>query len=261
MSTELDEVNSDSSTLGIRLREEVQRIGGVTKADEVVKSSRATIYNWFESGLIPATELQALAGIGVDVLYVVTGQRNIIDAQNDALGAAARTLGNLNEALEAGDLFPKIRVSWMNKQFKVDPNDYRWVPVLNVKVSGGMGLEALSEHVVAFNGYRKDWLEKKGLLEAVLSEVTVEGPSMEPVLRDGETVLVNHSANEIRGGDIYVIRINDDLVVKYLQQIPGDRLQVSSENSTAFRPYEISMDELGNGVDIIGRVVPRGLNG
>jgi len=260
MPSELDESKGGSSPVGIRLREEIQRVGGVSKADEVVKSSRATIYNWFESGLIPATELEALAGIGVDVTYVVTGRRQPFDATS-AMEASARYLNNVADGLESGELFPKIRVSWMNREFKVDPEAYRWVPVLNVKVSGGMGLEALSEHIIAFNAYRKDWLEKKGLVDAVLSEVTVEGPSMAPVLPDGETVLVNHSATEIRGGDIYVIRINEDLLVKYLQQLPNGRLQVSSENSTAFRPYEISMDELGNGIDIIGRVVPRGLNG
>lgn len=253
--------SDEPQIIGARLKEEVSKLGGPTAVAEFLGVHRNTVQNWFTNGGVSAEPLAALAAKGMDVLYVLTGERNVMALQRAGLEASARSLNTFMDGLESGELFPKIRVSWMNKQFKVDPNDYRWVPVLNVKVSGGMGLEALSEHVVAFNGYRKDWLEKKGLLEAVLSEVTVEGPSMEPVLRDGETVLVNHSANEIRGGDIYVIRINDDLVVKYLQQIPGDRLQVSSENSTAFRPYEISMDELGNGVDIVGRVVPRGLNG
>lgn len=251
MSNEIEESKSFSNPVGERLKDEVQRIGGVSKAVEVVRASRATIYNWFDSGLIPATELQSLAGIGIDVIYVVTGVRS-------AEGLAGAGYLRVTEAVMAGT-FSKVRVIVAGQEHWVSPDDYRWIPVLNVRVRGGLGEAVQAENVIGFNAYRREWLAKKNLLEAQLSEVTVSGDSMHPELRAGDTVLVNHSENELQGGSIYVLRQGEDLIVKYLQKLPGNRIQVVSENGTAFPPFEIEPEAFESGeYEIVGRVVRQG---
>lgn len=258
MSNQIDDVKPLSNSVGVRLREEVTRIGGVAKAMDVLRGSRATLYNWFESGLIPASELEALDSLGVDVLFVTTGRRDRSAALAAAGDLAATQYARISDFVTSGES-GKIRVEVAGQPFFVNPDDYRWVPVLNVRVSGGPGMSAFGENVIAFNAWRREWLAKKGLLDAVLSEVTVTGESMSPELREGDVVLVNHSANELQGGGIYVIRQGDELIVKYLQPLPGDRIQVNSENSGAFPSYVIEPADFESGeCEIIGRVVRQG---
>lgn len=226
--------------IGERLREEVNRLGGPSTVSKILGVHRNTINNWFTSGAADAMDLHFMALLGVDVLYVVRGTR------------------------QQEGLFPKsgggeqIRVYVGEREFQVSPDDYRWIPVLNIQVAGGMGQAVTAENVVAFNAWRKDWLAKRGLLEAALSEVTVSGDSMAPELRHGDVVLVNHSDREVQGGSIYVLRQSEDLLVKYLQKLPGGRVQVNSESS-AFPSYVIEADAFDSGeCEIVGRVIRQG---
>lgn len=51
---------------------------------------------------------------------------------------------------------------------------------------------------------------------SALSIIRVAGDSMEPTLRDGDDILVDRGATEIRAGCIYVLRLDDLLMVKRL---------------------------------------------
>jgi phage repressor protein C with HTH and peptisase S24 domain len=51
-----------------------------------------------------------------------------------------------------------------------------------------------------------------------------------------------------------VLRLNNDLVVKRVQPLPGGRVQVSSANES-YLPFELDLQALGEDVAIIGRVV------
>ena len=248
----------NAADIGARLREEVEAVGGQTVVANFLGVHRNTVYNWFTTAKVDAEQLVALAAKGVDVLYVLTGQRNVIDAQGQMLGIASRTVDRFANFVDSGAA-NRIRVVVAGREHVVDPDHYRWVPVLNVRVSGGPGGTAFGENIVAFNAYRREWLDKKGLHDAMLSEVTVTGESMSPELREGDTVLVNHSANELQGGAIYVIRQGEELLVKYLQLLPGGRIQVNSENSAAYPSYIIEPTDFESGeCEIVGRVVRQG---
>jgi len=196
-------------------------------------------------------------GVGADWLLTGQGLRKRADydvAMNAATGFAER----VTDYVVSGQA-SRIRVDVAGLEHWVSPDDYRWIPVLNVRVRGGLGEAVQAENVIGFNAYRREWLAKKGLLEAQLSEVTVSGDSMHPELRAGDTVLVNHSENELQGGSIYVLRQGEDLIVKYLQKLPGNRIQVVSENGTAFPPFEIEPEAFESGeYEIVGRVVRQG---
>jgi hypothetical protein len=202
---------------------------------------RNTINNWFTTGAADAEALSLMAEHGIDVVYVLQGKREL-------------SASLFSKGVGGG----QISVRFAERDFWISPDDYRWIPVMNVKVAGGSGATASAENVVAFNAYRKSWLDEQGLLTAELSEVTITGRSMEPVLPDGKSVLVNHSDTDPQGGSIYVVRQDEDLIAKYLQKLPGGRLQVSSENGAAFPPYEVKESDIAAGsFAIVGRVVPR----
>ncbi len=103
--------------------------------------------------------------------------------------------------------------------------------------------------------FRRDWINKRGLNSKNLALVDVIGDSMEKVLREGDFVLIDLSQTEIVSGKAYVIRIGDELLVKYVQHLPGGLIQVFSENSTIYPPFTVNSKELGTEIFIIGRVV------
>lgn len=71
--------------IGIRLKEERERLGATQPVfAEVAGAKKRTLIDWEKGVSSPtAVQLSALAGIGVDVMYVLTGQR--VNSQPNAL--------------------------------------------------------------------------------------------------------------------------------------------------------------------------------
>ena len=80
---------------------------------------------------------------------------------------------------------------------------------------------------------------------------------MEPTLRSGDVVLVDHrekSVARIEEG-VYVLRTDDSLLVKRLQLLPGGAFEAHSDNP-AYHPFAFTTADIADGqVTIIGRVV------
>lgn len=223
------------AAVGSRLREEIERLGGPSALAEALDVSRNTIYVWYTSGGIDAWQLQVLEEKGADVNYIVSGHRS--------------------ESVEALAFRATARVEGVIARF----DDYVFVPYYDVPVSGGDGAAALDEPPKAFNAYRKNYLQKRALLGHNLAEFPVKGYSMADELSNGDTVLVDRGITDIVGGDIYVIRQGDDLLVKFLQKLPGGDVQVISKNSEVYPPYVIKASAFESGeAAVIGRVVRQG---
>ena len=86
-----------------------------------------------------------------------------------------------------------------------------------------------------------------------VGRVVVRGRSMEPTLRDGDDILVDRDATAVRSGAIYVLRVDDMLVVKRLIGEAGDRLPFVIRSDNAAYP-EIIAEDPGS-VQVIGRVL------
>jgi phage repressor protein C with HTH and peptisase S24 domain len=85
---------------------------------------------------------------------------------------------------------------------------------------------------------------------SALSIIRVAGESMEPTLHDGDDILVDRDAAEIRPGGIYVLRLDDLLMVKRL--IRDERgLVVHSDNPV--HPAIAGFDPAT--LQVIGRVL------
>jgi phage repressor protein C with HTH and peptisase S24 domain len=78
------------------------------------------------------------------------------------------------------------------------------------------------------------------------------GDSMDPLLRDGDEILVDRTPRPFREG-VHVVRLGDALYVKLLQTVPPNRLLLISQN-VAYGPVEVAMSD----VDVVGRVVWKG---
>lgn len=126
------------------------------------------------------------------------------------------------------------------------------VPRLPLEASAGPGAVGAAE--IAFDAFRfsRRWLREQGLEPALLSSIRVMGDSMDPLLRDGDEILVDRTPRPFREG-VHVVRLGDALHVKLLQAVPPDRLRLISKNA-AYEPVEVGMAD----VDVVGRVVWKG---
>lgn len=133
-----------------------------------------------------------------------------------------------------------------------DSGEWVDVPRLDLGASAGPGRVAGGE--AAFDAFRfsRRWLEEQGLARAQLSAIRVEGDSMEPLLNDGDEILVDCAPRPFRDG-IHVVRLGDTLMVKRVASAGPGRVALLSQNF-AYPPVEVAAEE----VAIIGRVVWKG---
>jgi len=135
---------------------------------------------------------------------------------------------------------------------KSSESDWIDVPRLPLGASAGPGAAMESERPIGVLRFARSWLRRQGLEPQRLSAITVEGDSMEPVLRDGDEILVDVTPRALRDG-IHVVRVDGMLLVKRLETgRPG--LVVLRSANPAYDPIELAARELA----VVGRVVWKG---
>ena len=129
-----------------------------------------------------------------------------------------------------------------------------WVEVPRLPLEASAGPGAVSAEELPFDAFRfsRRWLREQGLDPAMLSSIRVMGDSMDPLLRDGDEILVDRTPRAFREG-VHVVRLGEALHVKLLQAVPPDSLRLISKNA-AYEPVEVAMAD----VDVVGRVVWKG---
>jgi len=129
-----------------------------------------------------------------------------------------------------------------------------WVDVPRLPLEASAGPGAMTAQEVPFDAFRfsRRWLREQGLEPALLSSIRVMGDSMDPLLRDGDEILVDCTSRPFREG-VHVVRLGEALHVKLLQAVPPGRLRLISKNE-AYEPVEVPMTD----VDVVGRVVWKG---
>ena len=136
----------------------------------------------------------------------------------------------------------------------VAPNGLISIKRHPVTVSAGPGAIVTEELGKPYFGFDERWL--KSLTPsppANLSIVRVEGDSMAPTLSAGDDILVDlgDGAERLRDG-IYVLRIDDALVVKRLALNPvGRRVTIQSDNPAYPDWPDCDLDD----IHVIGRVI------
>ena len=126
------------------------------------------------------------------------------------------------------------------------PNEFSLVDKRKGPISAGPGLRP-DNFVDLRLAFRNDWLEQFGGAKQ-LFVIKVEGDSMEPTLKESDTVLINKNANAIgTGGGIFAINWHDMSMVKRLQMKPQtDEIIIKSDNpnydSMVVKPNEILIE-------------------
>lgn len=130
---------------------------------------------------------------------------------------------------------------------------YAYVPLYDAKISQGHGAWIDGARVLTMLAFTRYSLRKKGLNPSNLAAVRVDGDSNEPIMKDGDTVMVDLSRNHIQGDGFYVILLDDLLYAKRLQRRMDGGVTVISANP-AYPPIDVPAKHL-DGFHVIGRVV------
>lgn len=141
----------------------------------------------------------------------------------------------------------------------------------NVEAAAGGGAYVTDEDATGRMAFRREWIAREGLNAKALRIIRARGDSMEPTIQDGAPILVEVFAYAGDGGDIkyirsgnspeevvrrdgvYVIQLNDRLLVKRLQLDMLGGLLVMSDNQ-AYKDIHIPANQIGE-IAVVGRVV------
>jgi phage repressor protein C with HTH and peptisase S24 domain len=132
-----------------------------------------------------------------------------------------------------------------------ESDDFIDVKVVNVKLAAGHGADPEIEELIGHLKFTRAFLRNCGVSAASARVVEVEGPSMEPTIKDGAVLLVNTNNREPLENAIFALaRPHDGLVVKRLVKT-GAGWVARSDN----RDYDdIPIDD-GEPISIIGRAL------
>ncbi len=186
---------------------------------------------WNEGGLPKSETLKKIKQLkGCNIDWLLTGEGEPFPHTAVQNTTAYDTLGN-----------------------SVDVDEFIFVPRYDIQAAAGHGRFAEDEKPMFTMAFRRDWIETYVTRDTKnLSVISVKGDSMEGVLNDGDTILINHGDTTPRDG-LYVLRLNENLLVKRLQLIPGGIVNVISANE-AYPAFEIDLKNPTDDVAVIGRV-------
>jgi phage repressor protein C with HTH and peptisase S24 domain len=129
--------------------------------------------------------------------------------------------------------------------------EFKYIPKVAARLSAGTGSFESEENITDYLSFQTKWLAGKGAANSMVA-MEVFGQSMEPVIREGDTVLIDQSQNRIIAGTIYAVGVEDTILIKRLEKHP-DKLVLSSDNKS-YEPIYIKREETDL-VRIIGKVI------
>ena len=133
-------------------------------------------------------------------------------------------------------------------------DEYAYIPGYNIQVSAGNGTSVDQEPVTRLLAFRRKWLAFRGLHEKDLAVVFAKGDSMEPTISDNNTIMVDRSDSIPQDGRMYVMRVDGHLLVKRTQIVPGQGVQLISDNKD-YPPMLVKIDGSDSDLEVVGRVV------
>lgn len=132
----------------------------------------------------------------------------------------------------------------------LDPQYFELIPVVEAYLSAGNGAFITSELVKEFLAFRKDWLTRMASNPKAVLLMSVKGPSMAPLIEDGDMVLVDTGRKRIYSDCIYAVGLGETIAIKQLHPLPNGRVRLVCPN-----PHHADDEVNLNEVRIIGQVI------
>lgn len=132
--------------------------------------------------------------------------------------------------------------------------EYALIEGYHISVSTGHGaFNGEHEPVKRHLAFRKKWLNYRGFKPDQLKVVFAKGDSMEPTIKDNDSLLVNLSSTRPVDGKIFVVRLGDQLYAKRIQKRWDGGIELISDNKE-YHAQVIPAAELEQ-LQVIGQVI------
>lgn len=128
---------------------------------------------------------------------------------------------------------------------------FKNIPKVKARLCAGGGSFEIGTEIKGYYAFQTEWLRTKGNPERMVL-MDIFGNSMEPELKDGDSVLIDESQKDILAGAIYAVGVDDTIMVKRLEKHP--RTLVLLSDNRDYAPIYLKSDETES-VRIIGKVV------
>ncbi len=180
----------------------------------------------------------------------------------ESLGVKQKTISNWESGRNEPDLNTLITVShkwdvdlnWLltGEGLKGEDSEQVHVPELDICFAAGHGAYP-DDHIlqVGKRPFNKQWIEAKGLKVKNLYLVRVAGDSMEPLLKDKDTIMIDRSKVAPSDAFPFAVRVEDCLYIKRLYK-QGKVLTLNSVNSL-YPPITVDLE--ATDCEILGAVV------
>lgn len=151
---------------------------------------------------------------------------------------------------------PEVLCEWLDKMkaqvvFPGDEMDgFTLIPRVKATAGAGESFEVDSD-VEKMYAFRESFMRYLGVNPKHAVMMFVRGDSMEPLIFDRDTILIDTDDKTPREGYIYVVALGDALMVKRLQKT-FNGWNICSENKN-YSPIPVEGQELDK-LEIIGRV-------
>lgn len=154
-------------------------------------------------------------------------------------------------------------VEVINDEAPLNTDEYITIKEYNITFACGDGREPtydeLNDSISVI--YKISWFQERQINPANCKRFRIEGSSMEPLLFDGDRVLVDLNDTEVRNGRVYALIQDRQLKVKRLYKLIDGSLIVHSDNSTSNPDVKIPKNESNLFFKIIGRVIDKSGDG
>ncbi|WP_354624873.1 S24 family peptidase [Psychromonas sp. MME2] len=227
---------------------------------ECTRSSKPGELECFQSRLNKIIGTNSARSLALKAGVSPTALRKYIDGEStpnlERLIAIANAGGVSVQWLATGEEVAE-RVEYLEAPTVGEPSDFDdfvLIPGYSVQVSAGFGSVGNDEKIPTRHlAFRKKWLQYKGFKPQDLIALWAKGDSMEPSIGDNNTLIVHTAENKPVDGNIYIFRLEDQLVVKRVQvNLFGSYLLIS--DNSHYPPMEIKKADMEQ-FDVIGKVV------
>lgn len=129
--------------------------------------------------------------------------------------------------------------------------EFRNIPKVKARLSAGGGSFEVGTEIQGYYAFQQEWLRRKGEPKRMVL-MDIFGNSMEPELKDGDTVLIDESQKDIIAGALYAVGVDDTIMVKRVEKHPN-KLVLRSDNQN-YLPIYLEGEETQS-IRIIGKVI------
>ncbi len=130
-------------------------------------------------------------------------------------------------------------------------DDFYFLPMVETALSAGNGSFVINDTVETYYAFRKSFINRIATSHRNVILARATGNSMEKIIRDGDTLMLDTGSSVIEDGKIFAVRFGDTLAIKRLSLLPNSKIMVISENKEEYPPYEADAKD----IHVIGKLL------